>query len=259
LNANFVPAKDNMFIISGGAKNSQKVDLWYPRKMSFAGLYAQFQASITAFDCGAKCAPYNEYGVPFCCDTAHAVPTAYAAEWEYLQDNTDLWHIWAAEDGTETGRLQAEIPDGQVLIECLGYEHCQRDYRSITCRAFPFFPYISKEGDFLGLTYYWQYEDRCWIISNLQTVTSEYVTEFVAAYDQIFTEHPTEFENFRYNATIMRRVFGRRKRTIPLLHRNGQVYKVTPRTGRRRRVDSETLPKHEPYKTTARLQFPDEI
>ncbi len=248
-----------MFIKTSYAKNSQKGDLWYPPKMSFAGLYAQFKAPITAFDCGAKCAPYNEYGVPFCCDTAHAVPTAYAAEWAYLQANTDLWYLWAAEDETDTARLQAETPVGQVLIECLGYEHCQRDYRSITCRAFPFFPYISKERDFLGLSYYWQYEERCWIISNLQTVTPEYGSEFVAAYDQIFAKYPTEFENFRYNSTIMRRVFGRRKRAIPLLHRNGKVYKITPRTGRLRRVDPVNLPKYEPYKTTALLQFPDEI
>ena len=106
----------------------------------FAKIYANFEAPITAFDCGRKCAPYNEYGVPFCCDTDHAIPTAYLLEWVYLEPNTDLWHLWEDDDPDETARLRAETPDGQVLIECLGHQLCQRGFRSITCRAFPFLP-----------------------------------------------------------------------------------------------------------------------
>jgi len=229
------------------------------KNLNFAALYTQFQAPISVFDCGAKCAPHNAYGVPFCCDASHAVPTAYQAEWGYLQANTDLWHLWEADTENETARLQSETPAGQVLIECLGHPHCQRNYRSLTCRAFPFFPYLAKEGEFIGLSYYWQYEDRCWVISNLHQVTPEYIAEFVAAYDQIFAHFPQESDNFRYHSTIMRRVFGRRKRAIPIWHRNGIAYKLTPKNGRRRRVDPAALPKHEPYKTAALLRFPDEM
>jgi hypothetical protein len=232
--------------------------MFEPKPADFARLYAQFDAPITALDCGRKCAPYNEYGVPFCCDVEHAIPTAYTTEWAYLQPNTDLWHLWEDDDPEETERLRAETPDGQVLIECLGHQHCQRNYRSMTCRAFPFFPYITLEREFIGLSYYWEYEDVCWVINHLQVVTPAYIREFVAAYDWIFAHLPGELENFRYHSMIMRRIFGRRKRAIPLLHRDGGSFAVTPRDGSMAAVDPEQLPKHGPYEIAALMPFPDE-
>jgi hypothetical protein len=228
-------------------------------KDGFAGLYARFQAPIAALNCGDRCAPYNERGVPFCCDTRHAVPTAYQAEWEYLQENTDLWHAWQAEDPDETRRLQSETPPGQTLIACQGHLCCQRNFRSITCRSFPFFPYLDQEGKFLGLSYYWEYEDRCWVISNLQVVTTEYREQFIAAYETLFEQIPEERETFHHHGSEMRRIFARRGRAIPLLHRNGGFYKISPGNGRLRRVAAESLPKFGPYRIAADLPFADEI
>lgn len=222
-------------------------------------LYQGFDAPITHLDCGKKCAPYNENGVPFCCDTHHAVPTAYLSEWEYLRHNTDLWHLWQGPNEHETEELQAETPVGQVLIECKGHEQCQRTFRSLTCRAFPFFPYISREKKFLGLSVYWEYMDRCWVISNLDQVTQDYLHEFVSTFEQLFVLRPQEFDNFYYHSVVMRRIFGRRHRAIPLLHRNGNVYQVTPRNGRMRRTAATSLPKYGPYAVAANLPFRDEI
>lgn len=221
-------------------------------------LYKTFQAPISAINCGDKCAPYNESGVPFCCDTRHAVPTAYDIEWDYLRENTDLWHEWLADDPAETERLQREKPEGQVLIECLGHRSCQRQFRSITCRAFPFFPYIDHKGLFLGMTYYWEYENRCWVVSNLDVVTPEYLHEFTAAFDRLFELRPQERENFRYHSVVMRRIFGRSHRAILLLHRNGFLYKISPHTGRLRKILTDQLPAFGPYRIAARLPFPDE-
>lgn len=224
---------------------------------TFSHLYAIFDAPITHLDCGLKCAPYNEKRVPFCCDIRHAVPTAYLSEWAFLKDNTDLWHLWQEqEDGR--GELEKQTPDGQVLIACKGHEHCVREYRSLTCRSFPFFPYISRLGEFLGLSVYWEYSDRCWVISNLEQVSPEYLKQFVAAYEQLFALKPEEFENFHYHSKMMRRIFGRRKRRIPLLHRNGFAYLVSPGTGQMRRMPVGKLPKYEPYRTAGKLLFPDE-
>jgi hypothetical protein len=225
----------------------------------FKDLYANFDAPITAFDCGKKCAPYNEYGVPFCCDTNHAIPTAYLSEWDYLQPHTDLWHLWEGNDPQETEELGAQTPDGQLLIECLGHHFCQRGFRSITCRAFPFFPYVTLQGEFIGLSYYWEYEDRCWVINHLEVVTPEYVREFMAAYDWIFRQIPGELENFRYHAIIMRRIFGRQKRTIPLLHQDGRTFAIIPNNGVLEPVDPSQLPKHGPYAIAAEMPFPDEL
>jgi hypothetical protein len=224
----------------------------------FAVFYTHFQSPIAALDCGKKCAPYNEYGIPFCCDARHAIPTAFLPEWGYLHTHTDLWHLWQVDNLTETARLQLQTPSNQVLIECLGYKLCQREYRSLACRAFPFYPYITRQGEFIGLSYFWEYEERCWIISNLNMVTASYREEFMKVYSALLFWVPQELESARYHSTIMRRVFGRKGRTIPLLHRNGNTYKVAPRTGRMRRVCVASLPKYGSYKIAAELSFADE-
>lgn len=239
--------------------------MWYPSRMptvepaNFNNLYECFNVPISTHNCGEKCAPYNEKGVPFCCDINHAVPTAYQPEWEYLSSNTDLWHMWKPNNPRTYAQLKAKSSPEQVLIECLGHTLCQRDFRSITCRAFPFFPYINEQDEFLGLAYYWEYEDQCWIISNLHVVTAQYRSEFVSAYDTLFELIPKELAIFRHQSKLTRRIFDRRHRSIPLLHRNGFNYKIAPRSGRLRRIHIEDLPNYGPFKIASELPFPDEI
>lgn len=221
--------------------------------------YQEFDLPVTETDCGQRCASYNEGRKPFCCDTRHAVPTAYLSEWEFLQANTDLWHFWEAEECKETRRLNAQTPPGQVLIECKGHILCQRPYRSMTCRAFPFFPYISREKEFLGLSYYWDYEDRCWVISHLDQVTLAYRKSFIATYSRLFALQPSEFETFRHHSAMMRKIFGRKRRAIPLLHRNGKFYKISPHNGRMRAIHASQLGQYGPYKIVSKLSFPGEV
>jgi len=226
-------------------------------RIDFAQLYAGFRSPITALNCGDRCGPYNERGAPFCCDIRHAVPSAYHLEWEYLKTNTDLWHEWEGRNASETVDLKEQAPEGQTLIACKGYEYCQRDFRSLTCRSFPFFPYITRQGSFIGLSYYWEYEARCWVISNLDSITPQYLNEFVATYDILFAAMPQELETYRHYSAMMRRNFSRKRRAIPLLHRNGRLYKVTPRNGRLRRARTENLPRFGLYHIAAEMPFPD--
>ena len=220
-------------------------------------IYDRFHAPSAVLDCGLKCAPYNERGAPFCCDTRHCVPSVYAAEWNYLQQQTDLWHLFQTQT-KQAEELLKKLPDGQVLVECLGFQECQRNFRSISCRTFPFFPYITRQGEFIGMSYYWDFEDRCWLISNLHQVSAQYRQEFIATFDEIFWEIPQERASFHYQSILMRRVFGRQHRAIPLLHRNGKDYKITPRNGRLRRVYSQFFPMFGMYKIAQALPFPGE-
>jgi hypothetical protein len=221
----------------------------YAAAIDYPQLYRQFDAPIAAFNCGDYCAPHNPHGVPFCCDSHYAVPAVYVNEWAYLQVNTDLWHRWQGRSLAETRRLQEDTPEGMLLLECKGHPACQRSYRSISCRAFPFFPYVTRDGWFSGMSYYWQFEDLCWVVSNLAVVTSTYRNSFKAAFDEILFRIPGELQNYRQLSSSMRRVFSRKKRAIPLLHRNGKYYKVTPRNGRMRRVDPQRLPQFGPYRS----------
>jgi hypothetical protein len=227
-------------------------------EVDFEMLYSGFSEPISKHDCGKRCAPYNEKGVPFCCDIRHVIPTAYFLEWDYLKTSTNLWGVWESDNPSVMADLQDETPEGQTLIACLGHSKCQREYRSITCRSFPFFPYFSKESEFIGISYYWEFEDRCWVISNLQVVSKRYLNQFYKTYQKIFELYPEEKENYYYQSKLMRQIFGKKHRALTLLHRNGSIYKITPRNERMRRVAVESLQKYGPYAVAAKMPFPDE-
>ena len=215
------------------------------------GLYERFNSSIAGLDCGRKCAPFNPGGKPFCCDICHAVPAVYNEEWSYLENNTDLWHSWRGDecaDSGESAQLQDEVPEGMVLLACKGPAHCQRNFRALSCRQFPFFPYVSSDYRFMGLAYEWEFEERCWVISNLHRVAKSYREEFVAVHDAMFAQRQDVFDNFACHSERMRLRSMEERRRFPLLHRNGKNYLVSPKSGRLSRMDPGQFPKFGPYR-----------
>ncbi len=221
-------------------------------------LYAGFETPLADLDCGQKCAPYNG-GIPFCCDIHHAVPTAYPGEWIHLRARTTLWEVWRPKNKAHREEIQADAGD-LILLECkmLPEPGCHRDLRTVVCRAFPFFPYFNSLGEFIGLSVYWEFMDRCWVISNLHIVRHEYQAQFIQTYENIFAQIPSEREAFQYHSEEMRREFQTHRRTIPLLHRDGHTYKISPATEKMRRVKPDSFPKYGPYKIADLLVFPDE-
>ena len=216
-------------------------------------LYGGFDSPIAALDCGRKCAPHNPSGKPFCCDICHAVPAAYKSEWAYLEENTRLWHRWRGDEcstatSDERIQLKAETPDHMILLACLGPARCERAFRLLSCRQFPFFPYVSSDYGFLGLAYEWEFESECWVISNLTQVTHQYREEFVRTYDRLFALFQDEFEGYAYHSEELRLEFVRRRKRFPLLHRNGGTYLVSPARERLQRVDIHSLSKFGPYR-----------
>lgn len=216
-------------------------------------LYDRFNFPIAKLDCGKKCAPHNPSGKPFCCDICHAVPAAYKSEWKYLQRRTKLWHKWRGdESGSTTESERAELknntPPNMVLLACLGPTQCQRDFRALSCRQFPFFPYVTTDYRFIGMAYEWEYEDKCWVISNLSEVTPQYRNEFIQTYDRLFALFQSEFENYAYHSERLRAEFGRQHRRFPLLHRNGRCYVVNPENERMHRLKIRDMPKFGFYK-----------
>lgn len=222
-----------------------------PPKANLPNWYERFNLPVTNLDCGIQCAPYNPSGKPFCCDICHAVPAAYRDEWDFLQPRTDLWHVYRgdecpAEPGTADP--QAEVPNNMILLACLGPAQCQRNYRAISCRQFPFFPYITSDFRFLGLAYEWHFESTCWVISHLDQVTDGYRREFIQFYDDLFSLWMHEMENYSRLSEEMREHFIKQRRRIPLLHRNGGYYLISPASERAERVASARLPEFGPYK-----------
>src|SRR5262245_23341022 len=128
-------------------------------------VYEKFQAPVTRFDCGRHCAPHNG-GTPVCCDAGHAVPIVDKWEYQLLRSRSDLWRRYKPVDAD--GRaIVADMHKDCLAVECKGAAFCERDNRSMACRAFPFFPYITRERQILGLAYFWGFEELCWVINHL--------------------------------------------------------------------------------------------
>lgn len=215
-------------------------------------LYDQFNAPVTPIDCGAMCAPHNPSGKPFCCDICQAVPAAYAQEWDYLKAHTDLWHVWRGDECVanpeDAQAWQTQIPPYMRFLACLGPAFCQRNYRALSCRQFPFFPYITADERFIGLAYEWAFEPVCWVISHLADVTETYRAEFISLHDALFAHSEEVFDSYAAQSEEMRSAFQARRRRIPLLHRDGRFFLLSPASDRLRAVDPRQLPRFGPYR-----------
>jgi len=213
----------------------------------FARIYARFEAPIARFDCGKKCAPLNG-GEPVCCSTENAVPIVSRPEWRLLESRTDLWHRFKPFDA-ETRKIVDDLHSSCAAIECKGARHCERENRSLACRAFPFFPYITAAGEFVGLTTFWYFEDRCWVISNLKIVDRRFLQECCAAFDDLFACDRDEFEAVSEESASMRRVFSRWTRPIPILTREGRCLKALPHGARIVKARPTEFGPHGPYRS----------
>lgn len=196
----------------------------------FEKIYGRFEAPISEkYDCGRMCAPLNG-GQPVCCTTDHAIPVVEKAEYKLLKSRTDLWSKFKPHDAASR-QIVNELADSCRAIECKGAAHCERDNRTIACRAFPFFPYFTREQKIVGISFYWIFEDRCWVISNLKIVEPEFVKEIIKSYKYIFKRDEDERDAYVEQSANMRRVFSRRGQVIPLIGKDGEYYKVLPKSG----------------------------
>jgi hypothetical protein len=213
----------------------------------YGRLYDEFKASVSRYDCGRFCAPLNG-GEPVCCTTGHAIPVVDKTEFQLLKSRTDLWHRFKPTDASSR-TIVSDLHPACTAIECKGARHCERDNRTLACRAFPFYPYITRAGEVVGLATYWIFEDRCWLMSNMQVVEREFVREFLAAYELVFAKDAEERKVMREHSANHRRLFSRRGRIIPLIGAAGGYLKVMPRTGEIRPARFEEFKKIGPYRS----------
>jgi hypothetical protein len=162
-----------------------------------------------------------------------------------------LWHVWRGDECHENPedphKLAADTPENMELLACKGPSYCQRDFRALSCRQFPFFPYITTDDDFLGLAYNWEFEETCWVINHLGEVTAAYRQNFVQLFDAFFFQWPQERKHYAGRSAQMRAHFITQKRSIPLLHRDGGFFLIRPLNERIRSVAPNRLPKFGPF------------
>lgn len=224
---------------------------------TFREIYRAFEMPLAEIDCGLKCSPHHDRGVPVCCDIQRVIPAAFELEWDYLQAHTDLWQPWSP-SGLIDRELQDDLMEGQVLVKCKGFQECQRAYRTLTCRAFPFYPYLDSRGDFLGLAYYRDFREQCWIISNLSVVVLEYKTSFRDAFEMIFAVFPPYRQNTQDYCLYVREEADSRGELLAVLDFQGGVGLIDPVTERKSPVSYRDLEAFGPFAVARELPFPDE-
>jgi hypothetical protein len=218
----------------------------------YAELFDNFTANISRYDCGKFCAPLNG-GQPVCCTTDHAIPIVDKTEFALLKSRTDLWRRYVVKDA-QARRLLSDLHKTTCAIECKGAAFCERHNRTLACRTFPFYPYITRDDEIIGLATYWTFEDRCWLMSNFQVVERTFIKEFIAAFEYVFARDDVERETMRSNSAHHRRQFTRQNRIIPLIGKNGGFFKVMPRSGEIRPARIEEFRKIGPYRSDRAYQ-----
>ncbi len=221
-----------------------------PTQDVFRAIFNFFNAPVVDIDCGQKCAHLNG-GSPVCCDTTNAVPIVQKAEFKALKARTDMWRKFKP-GCTHTHALVDSLHHTCQAVECRGAMHCERDNRSVSCRTFPFFPYITNKDELIGLGYYWDFEDRCWVISNMARVTPDFVREFLKCAEMLFEADPLERQVYRDFSATMRRVFSRKGRSIFLIDRDGGYLEILPKGAGVKKASPGKLPKFEPFRGARR-------
>lgn len=214
-------------------------------EQAYVDIFASFGANVVGLDCGKKCAPHNG-GIPVCCDTGHAIPIISKNEWTVLSQRSDMWHKFKAVT-PDAKQVLSDLSSACMAVECKGARLCERDNRSMACRAFPFFPYIDKNDNIIGLSYYWNFADRCWVISNMGKVRREFVQQFLKSYDTLFAADPEERQVFRDHSATMRRVFSRKGEPIYVIQPDMTYLMIKPKGAGTKLVQASDLPSFPPY------------
>ncbi len=200
------------------------------RPEDFEELYRGFQSAPARFDCGKKCAPFND-GIPFCCDSGWVVPIAYRPEWKFLEKRTRLWHEFRPRSESELKLVDEVDPKDSIFIECRGVKHCERDNRSISCRTFPYEPYFDSGGNLLGLVYNRVLEDKCYLVDRHRVATREFIRSFLDFFERLIEKLPSERDLYMEQSRLYRQRMSRRKKPVVVLTLKGP-YRAAYRGGK---------------------------
>lgn len=183
----------------------------------FEFLHKILKSNVCDFDCGKICAEKNK-GIPYCCDIDSVVPVLFKNEYKYLMGKTDLWREFVPEDEDDE-KLFENIGYDDVLAICKGHKKCKREFRGFICRSFPFYPFIDESMNFIGMTYNYDFKDKCIILENPYIISKTYIEEFMKAWQYIFLKDKDELtSHYNYSRFIEEK---RKKEIIHIINNEG--------------------------------------
>jgi hypothetical protein len=182
--------------------------------IDWSQIYRRFSAPVTRIDCGALCAAKNK-GVPVCCANSRHVPVLFTDELRWhTRAKTGMWRERPVRSKLDKKQAD-EILDYLKYCLCPGIKECQRGLRSLTCRFFPFEPYIDEDGEFVGITYMYRAGKDCPLIDNdAIKVNKAYVRQAMDVWATVFDLYPQELELYHDESRKLQRKFRKLNRVI---------------------------------------------
>lgn len=152
-------------------------------------------APMISFDCGRFCVKANRGG-PLCCDQKKFIPLLFKAEYRLLKERGQLWTRMPVITKAEK-KLVEDICDYNVFCLCQGVKSCRRSLRSLSCRAFPFEPFVNADGKVIGIVFQYEKKEKCPLIGMPESVFNpRYIRNSIIFWQEIIDIIPEEKDLF---------------------------------------------------------------
>jgi len=154
-------------------------------------LYRMLSVRMTDFDCGKWCAPRNN-GIPYCCDGKKVLPVLFKDEYRWHRQQGGFWHKLHVKTKADK-RLVEESCSYNVFALCPGVRDCRRTLRSLTCRLFPFEPFLDSRGSVMGLVYQSSESGCCPLMGKPQHIyIRKYIRNAIRVWQELVDTFPEE-------------------------------------------------------------------
>ena len=153
--------------------------------------YRMLSVQMTDFDCGKHCAPQNN-DVPYCCDREKVVPVLFKDEYECHRKKGAFWRKMPIQTKADK-KLVQDTCSYNVFAVCPGVQNCHRPLRALSCRLFPFEPFLDDKGCVLGLVYQNGENACCSLMGKPQQVYKQtYIRNCVRVWQELINIFPEE-------------------------------------------------------------------
>jgi hypothetical protein len=117
---------------------------------------------------------------------------------------------------------------------------------------------LSSEDEFVGMAYYQDFREQCWVISNLDIVSLAYKKQFQSAFQRLLNLYPRTRIDFFEFSSHNRRKAGLSGQKLVLLDFFDQVLLVDPENEEIIECQYNDLEAFGPFEIIRELPFPDD-
>ncbi|MFO1052292.1 MAG: hypothetical protein U1F36_08775 [Planctomycetota bacterium] len=194
-----------------------------------AELLGILTAPVTDFDCGTLCAP-SHGGIPVCCHGETIQPVLYRAEFALLRRRSTMWSRHRGQGVNDA----AELRPCEMFADCKGHTRCEREHRALSCRTFPFEPYLDHDDRLAGLVFVYDLMQLCPLIGSGHRIRDDFIEQCGRMFARLFEFDPDERELWAMQSRALRRSFGRAGAKIAVYRKDGVFPYPTSRESWRR-------------------------